>query len=182
VKYDTPVMDASAAPSTRTRQGKVAIVLASASLVISLISCGLAVFVASTADVDLLPVQSRPEAASASQVEAVAQVTLPPGTVLLSATYGNGLETRLSAKFRIPRAGLDAFVTAGRFTDPPTPGLRAVTAKHNVGGGNLWDPENAVAVSGIEEKQPTADGTYRSVLFDLDAPDAVTVYLYAGRG
>ena len=27
-----------------------------------------------------------------------------------------------------------------------------------------------------------ADGTYRRVLFNLDVPDAVTVYLYASRG
>jgi len=172
------VIDAPA-PSPRTRQGKVALVLASVSLVISLVSCGLVV---STADIDLLPVQSKPAAASASQVEAVAHVTLPPGTVFLAAAYSNGLEDHLSAKFRIPRTGLDAFVASGKFTAPLTPGLRAVTAKHNVGGGNLWDPGTAISVSGIEEQQPTTDGTYRSVLFNLDAPDAVTVYLYASRG
>jgi hypothetical protein len=158
-----------------------ALVLAIVSLAISLVSCGLSAFVVVTADIDLLPVQSEPEAASASQVEAVAHVTLPPGTVFLAGAYSNGLETRLSAKFRIPRAGLDAFVAAGKFTAPLTPGLRAVTAKHNVGGGNLWDPDTAVAVSGIQEQQPAADGTSRSVLFNLDAPDVVTVYLYASR-
>ncbi|MEU0562340.1 hypothetical protein [Dactylosporangium sp. NPDC006015] len=170
------------APSPRIRQSKAALVLASVSLVISLVSCGLAGFVASAADIDLLPVQSEPAEASASQVEAVAHVTFPPGTVFLAAAYSNGLETRLSAKFRIPRTGLDAFVAAGKFTAPLTPGLRAITAKHNVGGGNLWDPDTAVSVSGIEEQQPTTDGTYRSVLFNLDAPDAITVYLHASRG
>ncbi|MER7277176.1 hypothetical protein ABT369_22290 [Dactylosporangium sp. NPDC000244] len=170
------------APAPRVRQGKTALVLASVSLVLSLISCGVTGLVASTAGIDLLPVQSKPVEADAAQVEAVAHVTLPPGTVLLAAAYSNGLETHLSAKFRIPRTALDAFVAAGKFTAPPTPGLRAVTAEQNVGGGNLWDPGTAVSVAGIKEEQPTADGTYRSVLFNLDAPDAVTVYLYAGRG
>jgi hypothetical protein len=68
-KYRTTVIDAPAAPSTRTRQGNVALILASVSLVISLISCGLVGFVAGTADAGL-PVQSKPEVASASQVEA----------------------------------------------------------------------------------------------------------------
>ncbi|MFD0579440.1 hypothetical protein [Dactylosporangium darangshiense] len=170
------------APASRTRQGRLALVLASVSLVLSLLSCGVAGFVADAAGVNLLPTQSKPEMASASQVEAVAHVTLPPGTVLLAAVYSNGLETYLSAKFRIPRTGLDAFVAGGKFTAPPTPGLRAITAKHNLGGGNLWDPETAKSVSGIKEDQPTTDGTYRSVMFNLDAEDAITVYLYASRG
>lgn len=157
--------------------------MASVSLALSLLSCSLVGFtLGASAGTDLLPVQSRPEAASASQVEAVAHVVLPPGTVFLAAAYSNGLETMIAAKFRVPRSGLDAFVASGGFTAPLTPGLRAVTARHNVGGGNLWRPETAVSVSGIEEQTPTADGTYRSVLFDLDAPEAVTVYLHASRG
>jgi hypothetical protein len=129
---------------------------------------------------DPLPVQSRPEVASASMVEAVAHVTLPPGTVLLSAAYSHGVETRLSAKFRMPGTEFDAFVAAANFSTAPIPGLRAVGAQHNVGGGSLWHPETATTVSGIDEK--TADGTHRVVMFDLDAPDSVTVYLGAFRG
>lgn len=45
--------------------------LASVSLVISLVSCGLAGFVAGYADLDLLPVQSEPAVASASQAVAI---------------------------------------------------------------------------------------------------------------
>jgi len=82
----------------------------------------------------------------------------------------------------MPRTELDAFIAAAKFTATPAPGFRAVDAKHNVGGGNRWDPETAKTVSGIDEEQPTADGTRRAVLFNLDAPDAVTVYLYASRG
>ncbi|MEV6814926.1 hypothetical protein [Micromonospora sp. NPDC051296] len=171
-----------AVPATRNRRGTTAFVLACISLVLSLITCCGAGVVASTAGIDLLPVQSKPQVASAAQVEAVAHVTLPPGTVLLTAAYSNGLETLLSAKFRIPRSELDAFIATAKFTATPTPGLRAVAAEHNVGGGDLWDPETAKAVSGIDEEQPTADGTRRAVLFNLDAPDAVTVYLYASRG
>jgi hypothetical protein len=37
-------------------------------------------------------------------------------------------------------------------------------------------------VSGIQEQQAGADGANRSVLFNLDVPDAVVVYLYANRG
>jgi hypothetical protein len=146
------------------------------SLVLSFISCGI---VAGTAD--LLPVQSEPEAATASEVEAVAHVILPPGTVFLTAAYSNGLETRLSARFRMPRTGLNAFLAAGKFTAVPTPGLRAVTAQDDVGGGSLWDPDSAVSVSGLDEQEPLPDGTRRAVLFDLDEPETITVYLYAGR-
>jgi hypothetical protein len=160
----------------------VALVVATASLVVSLVSCGINAVQASGADNDRLPVQSTPRAASASEVEATAHVTLPPGTVFLAAAYTNGLETRVSAKFRIPRAELDAFVEAGAFTAALTPGLRAVTAGDNVGGGNLWNPEAAVSVSGLHEQQPTADGTIRSLLLNLDVPATITVYLYAIRG
>lgn len=166
----------------RTRRGSPALTVAIISLVLSLISCAVAGLFLATSDLDLLPVQSKPEIASAGQVEAVAHVTLPPGAVLLTAAYSNGLETRLSAKFRIPRSQLDAFLASANFTAALTPGLRTVDAKDNVGGGNLWDPDKATTVSGIEEQQPTADGTRRMLLLDLDVPDVVTVYLYADRG
>jgi hypothetical protein len=39
-----------------------------------------------------------------------------------------------------------------------------------------------VSVAGIDEEQPTTDGTRRLLLVNLDKPDTVTVYLYAGRG
>ena len=169
------------ARTTRNWRSNIALILACISLVLSLAGWGVAGLVFVGNDVDLLPVQSKPEVASASEVEAVAHVTLPPGTVLLSAAYSNGLEARLSAKFRMPRAALDAFIGEAKFTTAPEPGLRAVDAKYNVGGGNLWDPETAKTVSGIDEQEPTEDGTYRSVLFNLDVPDVVTVYLYANR-
>jgi hypothetical protein len=167
------------AAGQRTRRGTGALVLACLSLVLSLIACGLAAF--GGAGGDLLPVQSEPEVASASQVEAVAHVTLPPGTVLLSAVYSNGLETRLSAKFRMPRSELDAFVAASKFTAPLTPGLRVVDGNDDVGQGNLWNPGAARTVAGIDEQEPSSDGTRRQVLFDLDITETVTVYLSAGR-
>ncbi|GIE28570.1 hypothetical protein Ait01nite_016150 [Actinoplanes italicus] len=170
------MIDAPAA-AQRNRRGTAALIFAGLSLILSLIALG----VASADDEDALRVQSGPDVASASQVEAVAHVTLPPGTVLLSAVYSNGLETRLSAKFRMPRSELDPFVTASKFTAPLTPGLRAVDKSHDVGQGNLWDPGSATTVAGIDEDLPTADGTRRQVLFDLDTPATVTVYLYAGR-
>jgi hypothetical protein len=151
-------------------------------LVLSCFSLLLSCLVIYFGEIDLLPVQSRPEIASAGQVEAVAHVTLPPGTVLLSATYSHGLDTYLSAEFRMPRTELDAFLASGRFTSKLVPGLRAVTAEHNVGGGNLWDPESAKTFSGIDEQLETGDGTLRSVLIDFDDPDTVTVYLYATYG
>jgi hypothetical protein len=163
------------------RLPRLAVVLAGASLLLSLVSLGLVLVLAVAADFDPLPVQSKPDLATAAQVEAVAHVTLPPGTVFLTAAYTSGLETRLSATFRIPAAGLEAFMDSGGFTAPLTPGLRAVDASHNVGGGNLWHPEQPTSVSGLVEKEPTADGTLRSLMLDLDAPDTITVYLYAGR-
>jgi hypothetical protein len=167
----------------RNRRSTIAIALASASLALAVLSCLATGLVASLSNVEFgLPVQSKPTAADADQVEAVAHVVLPPGTVLLTAVYSNGLETHLAAKVRIPREAVDSFVAAGRFTAPPPPGLRAITAKHNLGGGNLWHPETAVTVSGIEENQPGPENTYRSVLFDLDVPETALVYLYASRG
>ncbi len=163
------------------RPGTLALVVASASLLLSVVSCGLVALVVARGAGDLLPTQSKPELATASQVEAVAHVTLPPGTVFLAAAYSNGLQTRLSATFRIPRGELDAFLTSGGFTATLTPGRRAITDEHNVGGGNLWRPETAASVSGIVEQQPTTDGTYRSLMLDLDDPATITVYLYATR-
>ncbi|MEH0842101.1 hypothetical protein V6U81_06880 [Micromonospora sp. CPCC 205711] len=166
-------------PKRGSLAGPIALVLACISLALSLVTCAVIGLGEHFGGSDL---QSAPEVASASQVEAVAHVTLPPGAVMLSAAYSNGLETQLSAKFRLPRNELDSFIASAAFTAPPTPGLRAVTAKHNVGGGNLWKPETAKTVSGIDEEQPTADGTRRALLVDLGVPDSVTVYLYAGRG
>ncbi|MDT5024100.1 MAG: hypothetical protein QOE61_526 [Micromonosporaceae bacterium] len=117
----------------RTRRSSATLTLAVISLVPSLISCAVAGLFPATNDWDLLPVQSKPEIASAGQVEAVAHVTLPPGAVLLTAAYSNGLETRLSAKFRIPRSQLDAFLASDTFTAALTPGLRAINATENVG-------------------------------------------------
>lgn len=170
------------APKSSNRRGTIALVLSIVSLLLSLGSCGVAGFVMSVADMEPLTVQSEPSVASASEVEAAAHVRLPPGTVALSGVKSGGLETLVSAKFRIPRDALDAFVASGMFTAPVVPGLRAVTAQHNLGGGSLWDPEKAVSVSGIDEQQPAAGGTHRSVLFNLDSPDTITVYLYASRG
>jgi len=164
-------------PAPRDRRVVLALALAGVSLLAS-VACAVAVF---GRGFDPLPVQSQPSAASASQVEAVAHVTLPPGTVLLSAAYSNGLETRLSAKFRIPRTAQDAFIASGAFTVALQPGRRAVNASHNVGGGNLWDPQKAGTVSGLQEQQPAPDGTLRTLMLDLDAPDSTTVYLYADR-
>jgi hypothetical protein len=78
--------------SRRSRRGTTTLMLAAASLVLSLITCGVAGFggLDDIGNSDRLPMQSEPEVASASQVEAVAHVTLPPGTVLLSAAYSNG--------------------------------------------------------------------------------------------
>jgi hypothetical protein len=161
------------------RRGTIALVLASVSLALSLATCGASVLTMDLAGADRLPVQSPPEPAEAIQVEAVGHVTLPPGTVLLGAAYSNGLETRLNAQFRIPRAELDAFLASGRFTAELTEGLRAVSAEHNVGGGNLWRPQDPVTVSGLCETTPTDDGPYRCLMLDLDAPATATVYLYA---
>jgi hypothetical protein len=171
------MIDAPAAPQ-RNLRGTAALVLAGLSLILSLIALGVA---SADDDGDALRVQSGPDVASASQVEAVAHVVLPPGTVLLSAVYSNGLETRLSAKFRMPRSELDAFVTSSKFTAPLTPALRVVDKSDDVGKGNLWDPGSAKTVAGIDEEEPTSDGTRRQVLFDLDTPETVTAYLYAGR-
>jgi len=157
-------------------------VVAVIGLVLSLISCAVVGVVLVTRGWDPLPVQSAPQVASAGQVEVVAHVTLPPGTVLLSAAYSSGLDTRLSARFRFSRSQLDGFLASAQFGAAPTPGLRAVRMADNVGGGNLWDPDAATTVSGIDEQQPAAGGTHRKLLLDLDVPDVVTVYLYADRG
>ncbi|WP_154943009.1 hypothetical protein [Micromonospora palomenae] len=162
-----------------SRKATFALVLASLSLVLSLISCG---FVAVTWFDDFDDsFQSPPQAASVSEVEAFAHVTFPPGTVFLSAASSNGLETYLSARFRIPRDALDTFIADGNFGAKLTPGLRAVTKQDDVGGGDTWHPETAVRVSGLDEEAPGPNGTYRRLLADLDAEDTVTMYLRASR-
>jgi hypothetical protein len=158
---------------------RLVLVLSGLALVAIVAAAAVVVFVAT--DGDPLPVQSGPRVASASEVEAVAHVTLPPGTVLLSAAYSNGLDTRIAAKFRIPRTAQDAFVASGAFTATLQPGLRAITSAHNVGGGNLWDPDKATTVSGLQEQQPAQDGTLRAMMLDLGTPATTTVYLYAIR-
>ncbi len=162
-----------------SRAGVVALVLACVSLGLSLVSCGMLAMMDGN---DFSPLESKPELATASQVESIAHVTLPTGTVFLAGVRTDGLEVHLSARFRIPRAALDTFIESGRFTATVTPGLRAVTTKHhNVGGGDSWNPDAAAAVSGLQEDEPGPDNTYRSLLLDLGDPDTVTVYLYASQ-
>ncbi|MEU8328429.1 hypothetical protein [Micromonospora sp. NPDC048839] len=162
-----------------SRRATIALVLASLSLVLSLVSCG---FVAVTGLEDLDDsLQSPPQPASASEVEAFAHVTFPPGTVFLSAAQSNGLETHLSARFRIPREALNTFITDGDFAAELTPGLRAVTKQDDVGAGSNWHPETAVRISGLDEETSETNGTYRRLLVDLDAEDTVTVYLRASQ-
>jgi hypothetical protein len=170
-----PVSDQPA--SKPSRKATIALVLASLSLVLSLVSCGF-VAIAGLEDFDD-SLQSPPEPASASEVETFAHVTFPPGTVFLAAAQSNGLETYLSARFRIPREALDTFLADGDFAAGLTPGLRAVSKQDDVGGGNSWHPETAVRVSGLDEETPGPNGTYRRLLVDLDAEDTATVYLRA---
>jgi hypothetical protein len=167
-------------PRARNRQGVAAFVLASISLLLSLMH---AVWRAcSSAVMTWICSRFSPDRRSRARPKWKPSLTcLPPGSVLLNAAYSNGLETGLSAKFRMPRTELDAFVATAKFTTAPAPDLRAVGAKQNVGGGNLWDPETAKTVSGLDEEQPIVDGTRRALLINLDAPEAVTVYLYARR-
>lgn len=80
------------APAVPTRRSTAAFVLAGISLVLSLLTCGVAGVMAISTELDPLPVHSKPEVASAAQVEAVAQASLPPGTVLLGAAYSHGLQ------------------------------------------------------------------------------------------
>ncbi|GIH05721.1 hypothetical protein Rhe02_37880 [Rhizocola hellebori] len=169
-------------PPTRQRPTRVVLISAAVSGLVSLITITLLGGIIGGQGIFALPVQSPAQPASASQVEAVAEVTLPPGTVLLSGAYSNGLETMLSAKFRLPRTELDTFLASAKFAGELTEGLRTITAAHNVGGGNLWDPETAQAVSGLRERQPTGRGTWRTMMLNLDTTSAVTVYLHAHRG
>ncbi|WFE27189.1 hypothetical protein O7623_28760 [Solwaraspora sp. WMMD791] len=114
---------------------------------------------------------------SAAEVEANAKVRLPPGTVLLSTSFASALDWHLTAMFRIPADELPGFLDDSRFP-APEPGLRAVrTADHP--GGDTWRPDDAVSVSGIDQRDEPVDGVFRTVLLDLDAPDEVTVYLVA---
>lgn len=56
-----------------------------------------------------------------------------------------------------------------------------MNAKEDVGGGNLWDPDTAKTMSGLDEQEPTSDGTRRIVMVSYGTKDVVTVYLFAGR-
>lgn len=156
-------------------------IVACASLALSLVSCAVTGFVVSISDFDPLPVQSKPKVASASELEATAHVTLPPGTVLLSAVTTSGLEDHVAAKFRMASTDQDRFMADAKFSAELTPGRRTIDKSHNIGGGNLWDPQRPKTVSGLVEQQPTPDGTYRTLMLDLDATDVVVAYLYASK-
>ncbi len=122
--------------------------------------------------------EDKPEAISASELEAEARVRFPSGSVVLTAirqSIGRGLEHRIWGKVRIPRGALDRFVTDSKLP-PLRPGERVLTDK-SLPDSTTWHPDAAREVSGVVDSSTEAQES-RNVLVDLDHPVDVTVYLY----
>jgi hypothetical protein len=113
----------------------------------------------------------------AAEVEHGAGVHLPQGTQLLYA-YSAGLQdTDLWAVFRMPATAVDKFLADGKLPKP-VPGLRTAADSFDARAG--LNPQTAVTVSGIDEYTNAKPGSYdRMLMFDLDKPGQVTVYLRA---
>ncbi|WP_213002427.1 hypothetical protein [Winogradskya consettensis] len=120
---------------------------------------------------------SKRQPADAAEVEHVGGVHLPSGTKLLYAESAGFADTDLWAVFRLPTTALDGFLSDGKLPKP-VPGLR--TAADSFTARDGLDPKAAVTVSGIDEYTDAKPGTYpRMMMFDLDQPGEVTVYLRA---
>jgi hypothetical protein len=77
----------------------------------------------------------------------------------------------------MPASALDEFLTDGKLPKP-VPGLRTAADSFDARPG--LDPKTAVTVSGIDEYTHATPGSYdRMLMFDLDKPGQVTVYLRA---
>jgi len=114
---------------------------------------------------------------SAAEVEANAQVHLPPGTVLLSTTYQGFQDWHLTAVFRILGSALPGFLRDGGFGQP-TPGLRAVTNADRPDS-DTWKPDTATTIAGVDQTNNPVGKVYRKLLLDLSRAGEVTAYLVA---
>ena len=113
----------------------------------------------------------------AAEVEHVAAVHLPQGTNLLYAESAGFADTDLWAIFQMPTTALDGFVADSKLPSP-VPGLRTAADSFTARPG--LDPKAAVNVSGIDEYTHATPGSNpRMMMFDLDKPGEVTVYLRA---
>jgi hypothetical protein len=120
---------------------------------------------------------SQRQPADAAEVEHVAGVHLPQGTKLLYAESAGFVDTDLWAVFRMPATALDGFVADNKLP-APVPGLRTAADVFTARPG--LDPKAAVNVTGIDEYTHATPGSYlRMMMFDLDEPGEVTVYLRA---
>jgi hypothetical protein len=114
-------------------------------------------------------------------VAAAAHLSLPEGAKWIDGYRYDWIDGSICARFTIPRSSFEAFVRDSHLA-APQPGLRPElivhpnhpASKHDKG----WDANSPASVSGLED----ADGNVaRSVMFDLDRPDIITVYLIFGR-
>ncbi|SDS85125.1 hypothetical protein [Microlunatus soli] len=133
-----------------------------ASLCLSLLGCSIG-----NADDELV---------SAGEVESIAKVVLPPGTVLLSAVEDGFQDWHLTAAARMAKSDLPAFLTDSGLGEP-TAGLRSVHTKDRRHDSDSWDPDAVTSFSGIRSQ--LRDDAYRSVLIDTSSDTVVVVYLTA---
>jgi hypothetical protein len=130
-------------------------------------------------EVDLATYRIHPDQFQA--VAAAAHLSLPQDAKFIDGYRYEWIDGSICVRFTIPRSSFDAFVRDSHLAIPQ-PGLRPTAivhpnhpaSKHDKG----WDGHKPASVSGLED----ADGDVaRSVMFDLDQPDIITVYLIFGR-
>ncbi|MET0494736.1 MAG: hypothetical protein ABW000_16565 [Actinoplanes sp.] len=123
------------------------------------------------------PAEVKPETTDVAEVERVAGVDLPSSAKLIHAESVGFQDTRVWAVFTMPAAELPAFLRDGKLPEPTT-GLRSGSE------GFPWqpdpDPAKAVKVTGVDQfEKASPEGYVRKLMFDLDDPEVLTVFLVA---
>ena len=128
----------------------------------------------------------RPAQVDLDEVASLALLELPAGSELTSSEYQAFQDWHLTATVAFPASQLDAFLADNGLD--AVPGLRAVTdgdrstdADDRAGASSPtpWTPDAASDVLGVDEAEHPVDGVYRRMLFDLDDPETITLYLVA---
>lgn len=101
----------------------------------------------------------------------------PDGSRLTSSTYQGFQDRYVTAVVEFEADRLADFLTRNGLGEPVA-GLRAVTNGDRQER-PAWQPDEAVNVLGLNLTSKPDDGVYRRLLFDLDRPDTVVLYLVA---
>ncbi len=123
---------------------------------------------------DALPVGK--DKLSREQIERFARIKLPAGVEDLHSFHAEGgMDESIDVSFTLPRAELDGFLAASRFSQPPQEGLNPFT--RGAGAKLGWDLEAAEDVAGLNEVVDQGFG--RLLMVAGRASERPTVYLTA---